>query len=146
MDPWSWLLGQDFYHLWVHDSTLVHYCIELSRTIMDPVNTISCSIGHDFFVLVGPSFYMRFFKVEKKKLVYNSGPVHYFTLDFIPCVLSWTIFMVQYSPKTFFTPLWKISCRIKDPQGQKIMSYRARYYVNWVHDCTWGFNATVIQV
>ena len=75
MDPWSWLLGQDFYLLWVNDSSLVHYCIEISCTIMDPVNTISCSIGHDFFVLVGPWFYMRFFKVEKKKLVYNSGPL-----------------------------------------------------------------------
>ena len=39
--------------------------------------------------------------IKNWALMQNSGPVHYFTLDFVPCVLSWTIFLVQYSPKNF---------------------------------------------
>ena len=61
---------------------------------------------------------------ESKKLALrkNHGLVHYFSLDFVPCVLSWT--MDHYCIQAFFLPHEKISCRIMDLQGQKIMCYR----------------------
>ena len=114
MDPWSWLLGQDFYHLWVHDSILkpgqnkngqksfqLHRFLNTFFTAgsWEKVFKKRCSWklfwpflfcdgfrtllhwnlmynhGPMDLVLLGPWFYMRFCKVEKKKLVYNSGPL-----------------------------------------------------------------------
>ena len=63
----------------------------------------------------------------------NHGLVHYFTLDFIPCVLSWNLdhyYCDHYCTQASFYPNFEKShVESWTHKDKKIMSYRTRYYV-----------------